>query len=211
MTGGVDLIEPLVERIFIKELPHEVPHLNTYQLLSKIGGGTRMMKETKGGESALALPSNEYPNGQIKKPETLNGASQTSSPIKKIYEVSKSMSFDMTVKKVTIPLKWEKLSINASEEHTELQSTVSSNGVSHESVRDVKNTVHVTEEDGVQRTKRQSVSLDFVEDSEQFGLSDSEVNKLLEDVDDKENPGSSSTESAVRGKRGIERSDSGKS
>jgi hypothetical protein len=209
LTTSVDLIEPVVECIFIEELPH-VPQLNTYKLQSKINGGSRMMKETKGGESALALPSNDHLNGQIKKPETLNGAPQMSSPIKKIYEVSKSMSFDMTVKKVTIPPQWEKLSLNSSEEHAELKSVVSTNGISHESVCDEKN-VQVSEYDEVQKTSRESVGFDFVEDSEQFGLSDSEVNKLLEDVDDKENPESSRTESDVREKRGIEHSNSGKS
>jgi hypothetical protein len=207
---SVDLIDPAVESILIKELPHEVPQLNTSQHVAKIKGGNRMMKETKGGESAVALPSNDYPNGQIKKTETLNGVSQKSSPIKKIFEVTKSMSFDMTVKKVTIPPQWEKLSLNSSEENTELKSIGSTNGIPHEeSGCDEKNNVQVPE-DEVQRTSRESVGLDFVEDSEQFGLSESEVDKLLADVDDKEKP-ESSIDSIIREKNGIEHSDNGKS
>ncbi|XP_021929406.1 uncharacterized protein LOC110834501 isoform X3 [Zootermopsis nevadensis] len=208
LITAVDVIEPVVEGVFIKDLPQQVPQLSTHQLQSKIDCSNRMVKETKGGECAPALPSNDHPNRHIKKPETLNGAPQTSSPIKKIFEMSKSMSFDMTVKKVTIPPQWEKLSLNSTEEHTELTSTVSTNGISHELVCDEKNTAQVPEDGEVQRTSRESVGLDFVEDGEQFGLSDSEVNKLLEDVDDKENPETSNTESGVREKSRIEHSDS---
>jgi hypothetical protein len=204
----VDLIESVEECISIKERPHEVSQLNTNQLLSEINGGSSMMKETKGGESALSLPSNDYPNGQIKKPETLNGAPQTSSPVKRIFEVSKSMSFDMTVKKVTIPPQWEKLSLNSSEEHNESKTVVSTNGISHESVCDEKNTAQAPE-DEPQRTGRESVGMDFIDDSEQFGLSDSEVNKLLQDVDGSENA-ESSTEPGVRKGHGTEHSDIGK-
>jgi hypothetical protein len=200
----VDLIESTVQSILIKELPLEVPQLNSSEHVSKIGD--RMMKETKRGESAVALPSNDYPNGEIKKPETLNGASQKSSPLKRIFEVSKSVSFDMTVKKVTIPLQWEKLGLN-SEENAELKSIGSTNGTPHESVCDEKNNVEASK-DKSQRTSMESVGLDFVDDSEQFGLSDSEVDKLLKDVDDKENPESSNE--SDRKKNGTEHSDNGK-
>lgn len=203
----VDLIESAVQSILMKELPREVPKLSSSEHVSEVKGGGRMMKDTKCGESAVALPSNDYPNGQIKKPETLNGASQKSSPIKRIFEVSKSVSFDMTVKKVTIPHQWEKLGLN-SEENPELKSIGSTNGTPHESVCEEKKNVE-TSKDEPQRTSTEAAGLDFVDDSEQFGLSDSEVDKLLEDVDDKEKR-ETSNESDLRKKNGIEHSDSGK-
>lgn len=202
-----DLIESTVQSILMKELPREVPQLSSSEYVSEVKGADRMMKDTKCGESAVVLPSNDYPNGQIKKPETLNGASQKSSPIKRIFEVSKSVSFDMTVKKVTIPHRWEKLGLN-SEENTELKSLGSTNGTAHESVCEEGKNVEASK-DEPQRTSTEAVGLDFVDDSEQFGLSDSEVDKLLEDVDEKEKPDSSNG-SDIRKKNGIEHSDNGK-
>lgn len=190
----VDLIELPIESILIKELPHEVPHLNTSHHMSKIKGD-RMMKENKDSKT---FPSNDFPNRQLRKPEAINGASQKSVPAKKVFEVAKSVSFDMTVKKVTIPLKWEKRNLNSSEENIELKSVGSTNGISHESVCEEKDKV-------------QPVAMDFVDDCEQFGLSDSEVDELLKDVDEKEKLEPSSTRSDIKEKNGVERSDSGKS
>jgi hypothetical protein len=203
----VDSVQSSVQRILIKELPREVPRLIESEQESEVEGTVRMMKESKCGKGAVTLPSNEYPNGQIKKPETLNGTLQKSSPIKRIFEVSKSVSFDMTVKKVTIPHKWEKLGLN-SEENAELKSTGSMNGTAQVVVCDEGETAVEPSKGRVQRTNIEPVSLDFVDDSEQFGLSDFEVDKLLKDVD-KEKP-ESSKDTDMRQKNGIEHSDSGK-
>jgi hypothetical protein len=203
----IDSIQSSVQSILIKELPREVPQLKESEQKLEVESGDRMMKETKCGKSTIALPSNDYPNGQIKKPETLNGTLQKSSPIKRIFEVSKSVSFDMTVKKVTIPHQWEKRGLNP-EENTELKSIGSTNGTPQESVCDENDTALEESKGKVQRTNIESVGLDFVDDSEQFGLSDSEVDKLLKDVD-KEKP-ESSKDTDVRKKNGIEHSDSGK-
>lgn len=156
-----------------------------------------MMKETKDGKTAHPFASNDYSNRQIRKPETVNGASQKSVPVKKVIEVTKSVPFDMTVKKVTIPLQWEKRSLNSSEENIEVKSVASTNGISHESVCEEKDNV-------------QAVGMDFVDDCEQFGLSDSEVDKLLKDVDEKEKLEPSSTQSDLKEKNGTECSNSGK-
>jgi len=193
----VDLIDLPVESILIKELSHEVSHLNTSQHMSKIKGD-RMMKENKDSKTALPFPSNDFPNRQLRKPEAINGASQKSVSAKKVFEVTKSVSFDMTVKKVTIPLKWEKLNLNSSDENIELKSVGSTNGISHESVCEEKDNV-------------QPAAMDFVDDCEQFGLSDTEVDKLLNDVDEKEKRQPSSTQSDTKEKNGVERSDRGKS
>jgi hypothetical protein len=194
---SVDLIDSPVESSLIKELPHEVSHVNNCQPMSKIKGDS-MMKETKDSKTALPFPSNDYPNRQIRKAEALNGASQKSVPVKKVFEATKSVSFDMTVKKVTIPLKWEKRSLNSSDESIELKSVGSTNGISHESECEEKDSV-------------QSVASDFVDDCEQFGLSDSEVDKLLKDVDKNEKLEPSSTRPDIKQKNGVESSDSGKS
>jgi hypothetical protein len=194
---SVDLIELPVENILIKELPHEVSHLNTSHHMLKIKGDC-MMKENKDSNTTLPFPSNDFPNRQLRKSEAVNGATQKSVPGKKVFEVTKSVSFDMTVKKVTIPLKWEKLNLNSSDENIELKSVGTTNGISHESACEEKDTA-------------QSVTMDFVDDCEQFGLSDSEVDKLLKDVDEKEKRESSSTQSDIKEKNGVERSDSGKS
>lgn len=194
---SVDLIELPVENILIKELPHEVSHLNTSHHMLKIKGDC-MMKENKDSNTALPFPSNDFPNRQLRKSEVINGAAQKSVPAKKVFEVTKSVSFDMTVKKVTIPLKWEKLNLNSSDENIELKSVGTTNGISHELVCEEKDNAR-------------SVTMDFVDNSEQFGLSDSEVDELLKDVDEKEKRESSSTQSDIKEKNGVERSDSGKS
>lgn len=193
----VDLIELPVESILIKELPHAVSHLNASHQMSKIKVD-RTMKENKDSKTAVAFPSNDFPNKQLRKPEIMNGASQKSVPAKKVFEVSKSVSFDMTVKKVTIPLKWEKRNLNSSDENVELKSVESRNGISHESVCEEKDNA-------------QTVAMDFADDCEQFGLSDTEVDKLLKDVDEKEKLESSVTQSDIKEKNGVEHSESGKS
>lgn len=198
LIDSVDLLELPVESILIKELPHEVFHLNTPCHMSKIKGDC-MMKENKDSKTALPFPSNDFPNRQLRKPEAINGAPQKSVSAKKVFEVTKSVSFDMTVKKVTIPpLKWEKLNLNSSDENIKLKSAGSTNGISHESVCEEKDNV-------------QPVAMDFADDCEQFGLSDSEVDTLLKDVDEKEKLQLSSTQSDIKEKNGVERSDGGKS
>jgi hypothetical protein len=203
----VDLIQSSVQNFLIEELPREVPGSEEE---SEVESGVRMMKDNKCGKTSVTSPSNEYPNGQIKRPETLNGASQKSSPIKRIFEAGKSVSFDMTVKKVTIPQQWEKLGLN-SDENTELKSIGSTNGSSHESECGDKDDAVEASRGKVHRTSVDSVGMDFVEDSEQFGLSDSEVDKLLKDVDKEKSEASKKKDcSDVRNRNGIEHSDRGK-
>jgi hypothetical protein len=157
-----------------------------------------MMKENKDSKAAVPFPSKDFPNKQLRKLEAVNGASQKSVPAKKVFEGSKSVSFDMTVKKVTIPLKWEKRNLNSSDENVELKSIGSRNGISHESVCEEKDNA-------------QTGAMDFVDDCEQFSLSDSEVDKLLEDVDEKDKLESSITQSDIKEKNGVEHAESGKS
>ncbi|PSN30255.1 hypothetical protein C0J52_24070 [Blattella germanica] len=171
----MELIDSKVDRIFARELPHEVGTLITSEDPSKNSVSDCMMKESKGDEDKATLPSSELSNGQIKQTETLNGVLPKECPNSKV-------PLEMSESKLSVPLEFS-YSFSSSDENLSINKDLAENGIPIESSFDTEGN-YVFSED------RTNSVFEF-EDSEKFGLSDSEVDKLLKDVDGKEKSDSS--------------------